>query len=187
MNRSLVTTAPAASRVSAAIAAALFTLACGCAGPPSAPTPLPAPQDIAAAPTPTSKSTTHAALVIESFEWRLARTVTAPPRYLYTPSLVLREAGGTTAVTLDLLFFMEPGGGYTVLSNAGCFRGAAGQIDAGGTWSSTLVAYYCLDLDSTANFVGQEVRVLATFRDALGEFGQVTGTTIVTTDAMSGR
>lgn len=167
MNGSLVTTAPAASRVSAAIAAALFALACGCAGPPSAPTPLPAPQDIAAAPTPTSKSTTHAALVIESFEWRLARTVTVPPRYFYTPSLGLRETGGTTAVTLDSIFFIEPGDNYTVVTSAGCLRGSGGQIDAGGTWSSSLVAYYCLDLDSDKNLVGQEVRVLATFRDAL--------------------
>lgn len=155
--------------------------------PPSAPSPLPLPQGITPAPEPTNRPTTRAALAVDSFEWRLTRAAVGPPRYLYAPSVVLRETGGTTAVTLNTIFFIEPNGGSTLITNDGCFRGPAGQIDAGGTWSSSRIAYYCLDLDSSANLVGQEVRVIVTFRDALGEVGQATGTTIVTADAMSGR
>lgn len=184
----LATTTPAPSRARAVIAASLFGLAVGsCTGAPSAPSPLPPPQGITPAPPPTSRPTTRAALAIESFTWHLTRATGVPLRYLYAPSLVLRETGGTTAVTLTSIFFMEPGGGHTVLSNAGCFGGTAGLIEAGSTWSSALVAYYCLDLDSAANLEGQEVRALVMFRDALGEVGQVTGTTVVTADAMAGR
>lgn len=183
------TTMPIPSRSRAVIAAALFALASGSCGfaPPSAPSPLADPQGIAPAPAPIDRPTTRAALAIESFEWRLTRATAVPPHYLYTPSLVLRETGGTTSVTLGDIVFIEPGGSYTYLSNSGCFSGSAGQIAAGGAWSSALVAYYCLDLDSSVNLVGQEVRVVATFRDALGEVGQVTGTTVVTADAMNGR
>ena len=126
----------------------------------------------------TNSPTTRAALAIESFEWRLTRTVQSsaagPPLYRYLPAVTLRETGGTTAVTLDSIFFIEPGGGYTVLRSGGCFWGAAGQIDAGGIWSSVSIYPHCLDLDSSANLVGQEVRVTVTFHDAVGGVGQVT-------------
>ncbi len=184
------TSAPSLLRV--LITAALLTLVCsGCAfAPPSAPTPLPLPQGITPAPEPTNRPTTRAALAIDAFEWRFTGTTQRPSSaysYFYVPSLRLRETGGTTAVTLETIFFLEPGGSYTLLSNGGCFGGSAGEIDAGGTWSSSSIYPYCLDLDSSANLAGQEVRVTVTFRDALGGFGQVTGTTIVTADAMNGR
>lgn len=176
----------------AMVAATIVVTGAACAiVPPSAPTPLPLPGGITPAPEPTTRPTTRAALAIDSFEWRLTRSVQASaagrPLYLYVPAVTLRETGGTTAVALDAIFFIEPGGGYTVLTNAGCFWGAAGQIDAGGTWSSASIYPYCLELDSPTNLVGQEMRVSVTFRDALGGVGQVTGTTIVTADSTSGR
>lgn len=163
----------------------------GCAfAPPSAPTPLPLPQGITPAPEPTSRPTTRAALALDAFEWRFTGATqrnSSAYSYFYVPSLRLRETGGTTAVTLETIFFFEPGGGSTLLSNGGCFGGSAGEIDAGGTWSSSSINPYCLDIESSANVVGQEVRVTVTFRDAVGGFGQVTGTTIVTADTMNGR
>lgn len=174
-------------------AAAFLALVCAsCAFvPPSAPTPLPLPSGgITPVPERTTTPTTRAALAIDAFEWRFTGATQRPSSaysYFYVPSLRLRETGGTTPVTLNSIFFLEPGGGYTILSNGGCFWGPAGQIDAGGTWSSASVYPYCLDLDSSVNLVGQEVRVVVTFRDAEGGVGQVTGTTIVTADAMTGR
>jgi hypothetical protein len=158
---------------------AIVISACGGATGPSAPS----PATPAAAPA-TASLTPAAKVVIASYEIQFEGFDPRYNVYDYLPQLFLIETSGQSAATITSVDFIVNGGDFLINgphADTGCFlKQGSDQVPAGGMWTSDLVYYYCLGIETSSPVTADSARVLVKFKDADGRSGSVAGTATLT-------
>ena len=154
---------------------AIVVSACGGTTGPSA------PSAVVAAPAPTpAPPPPVATVVIASYEMQFWGFDPRYNVYDYLPQLSLTETSGQSAATITSIDFLVNGGDFLINgrhADTGCFvEQGSDQVPAGGQWTSDLVYYYCLDIDTSSPVTANSASVVVKFKDADGRSGSVAGT-----------
>lgn len=163
--------------VSIAGGVAIVISACGGATGPSAPSSA-AP---AGAPAPL---TLVAKVVLASFEMQFKGFDPRYNDYEYFPQLFLIETSGQSAATITSIDFIVNGADFLINgphADTGCFlKHGSDQVPAGGQWTSDLLYYYCLDIETSSPVTADSASVVVKFKNADGRSGSVAGTATLT-------